>query len=168
VPGLFGRIAITGSAPYRAALVPDEAIGTDQDRRIAMVVSPDGTVRAQPVRLGPAARRLPRGPPGSERGRDHRGLGPPARQAGGRRSPRSRPRCRPCASATAPLSHRPRTSRPGRTKHRIRVPSAAPPRPLPLPAGRRPRRRCPGRRLGSPGRRTWGQTSPAMTPGYAP
>ncbi|CAA9356700.1 MAG: RND efflux system, membrane fusion protein [uncultured Microvirga sp.] len=53
VPGLFGRIAITGSAPYRAALVPDEAIGTDQDRRIAMVVGPDGTVRAQPVRLGP-------------------------------------------------------------------------------------------------------------------
>lgn len=53
VPGLFGRIAITGSAPYRAALVPDEAIGTDQDRRIAMVVGPDGAVRAQPVRLGP-------------------------------------------------------------------------------------------------------------------
>jgi len=53
VPGLFGRIAITGSAPYRAALVPDEAIGTDQDRRIAMVVGPDGTVRAQPLRLGP-------------------------------------------------------------------------------------------------------------------
>jgi RND family efflux transporter MFP subunit len=53
VPGLFGRIAITGSSPYRAALVPDEAIGTDQDRRIAMVVGPDGTVRAQPVRLGP-------------------------------------------------------------------------------------------------------------------
>lgn len=53
VPGLFGRIAITGSAPYPAALVPDEAVGADQDRRIVMVVAPDGTVRAQPVRLGP-------------------------------------------------------------------------------------------------------------------
>lgn len=53
VPGLFGRIGITGSQPYRAALVPDEAIATDQDRRIVMVVGPDGTVRAQTVRPGP-------------------------------------------------------------------------------------------------------------------
>jgi membrane fusion protein, multidrug efflux system len=53
VPGLFGRIAITGSPLYRAALVPDEAIATDQDRRVVMVVGPDGTVRAQTVRPGP-------------------------------------------------------------------------------------------------------------------
>jgi membrane fusion protein, multidrug efflux system len=53
VPGLFGRISITGSPPYRAALIPDEAIATDQDRRIVMVVEPDGTVRAQTIRPGP-------------------------------------------------------------------------------------------------------------------
>jgi membrane fusion protein, multidrug efflux system len=53
VPGLFGRIAITGSPPYRAALIPDEAIATDQDRRVVMVVEPDGTVRAQTIRPGP-------------------------------------------------------------------------------------------------------------------
>jgi RND family efflux transporter MFP subunit len=53
VPGLFGRIAVLGSVPYRAALIPDEAIGTDQDRRIVYVVADDGTVRAQTVRPGP-------------------------------------------------------------------------------------------------------------------
>lgn len=53
VPGLFGRIAVLGSAPYRAALVPDEAIGTDQDRRIVFVVADDGTVRSQTIRPGP-------------------------------------------------------------------------------------------------------------------
>jgi membrane fusion protein, multidrug efflux system len=53
VPGLFGRISITGSPPYQAALIPDEAIATDQDRRIVMVVEPDGTVRAQTIRPGP-------------------------------------------------------------------------------------------------------------------
>lgn len=53
VPGLFGRIAVAGSPPYRAALVPDEAIGTDQDRRVVYVVAPDGTVRSQTVRPGP-------------------------------------------------------------------------------------------------------------------
>jgi hypothetical protein len=42
-----------GSAPYRAALIPDEAIGTDQDRRIVFVVGPDGTVKSQTVRPGP-------------------------------------------------------------------------------------------------------------------
>lgn len=53
LPGLFGRISIVGSAPYRAALIPDEAIGTDQDRRIVFVVAPDGTVKSQTVRPGP-------------------------------------------------------------------------------------------------------------------
>ncbi len=53
VPGLFGRIKIAGSTPYRGVLVPDEAIGTDQDRRIVWVVADDGTVSQKVVRPGP-------------------------------------------------------------------------------------------------------------------
>jgi membrane fusion protein, multidrug efflux system len=53
VPGMFGRIAILGSPSYDGVLVPDEALGTDQDRRIVYVVGADGTVAMRPVRLGP-------------------------------------------------------------------------------------------------------------------
>jgi RND family efflux transporter MFP subunit len=52
-PGLFGRVSISGSDPYTGVLVPDEAIGSDQDRRIVYVVSEDNTVSMQPVRPGP-------------------------------------------------------------------------------------------------------------------
>jgi RND family efflux transporter MFP subunit len=52
-PGLFGRISIAGSDPYKAVLIPDEAVGSDQDRRIVFVVAPDNTVSMRPVRPGP-------------------------------------------------------------------------------------------------------------------
>lgn len=52
-PGLFGRISIAGSQPYKGVLVPDEALGTDQDRRIVYVVGPDNKVAAKVVRPGP-------------------------------------------------------------------------------------------------------------------
>jgi RND family efflux transporter MFP subunit len=52
-PGLFGRINVPGSLPHPGILVPDEAIGVDQDRRIVFVVADDGTVSAKPVRPGP-------------------------------------------------------------------------------------------------------------------
>jgi RND family efflux transporter MFP subunit len=52
-PGLFGRIRIPGSNPYKGVLVPDEAIGNDQDRRIVYVVAEDGSVQARNVRPGP-------------------------------------------------------------------------------------------------------------------
>ena len=52
-PGLFGRINVPGSLPHPGFLVPDEAIGVDQDRRIVFVVAEDGTVSAKPVRPGP-------------------------------------------------------------------------------------------------------------------
>lgn len=52
-PGLFGRIQIGGSLPYRAILVPDEAIGSDQNERVVYVVAEDGTVSTKPVRTGP-------------------------------------------------------------------------------------------------------------------
>jgi membrane fusion protein, multidrug efflux system len=52
-PGLFGTIQVPGSPPYQGVLVPDEAIGTDQDRRIVWVVAEDNTVTPQVVRPGP-------------------------------------------------------------------------------------------------------------------
>lgn len=53
LPGLFGRILIPGSAPYRAVLIPDEAIASDQDRRFVYVVAADGSVAPRNVRSGP-------------------------------------------------------------------------------------------------------------------
>lgn len=52
-PGLFGRISVLGSDPYRGILLPDEAVGSDQDRRVVFVVAEDNTVTMRPVRPGP-------------------------------------------------------------------------------------------------------------------
>lgn len=52
-PGLFGRVTVPGSLPYKAVLVPDEAIAADQDRRIVYAVDASGVATAIPVRLGP-------------------------------------------------------------------------------------------------------------------
>lgn len=52
-PGLFGRIQVEASNTYQAILVPDEAIGADQNERVVYVVGTDGTVSTKPVRPGP-------------------------------------------------------------------------------------------------------------------
>jgi RND family efflux transporter MFP subunit len=52
-PGMFGRLRLAGSAPYRALLVPDTAIATDAARRIVYVVDARNNVVARPVELGP-------------------------------------------------------------------------------------------------------------------
>jgi membrane fusion protein, multidrug efflux system len=52
-PGLFGRVNMPGSLPYKGILVPDEAIGADQDRRIVYVVDAENKVAAKPIRIGP-------------------------------------------------------------------------------------------------------------------
>jgi membrane fusion protein, multidrug efflux system len=52
-PGLFGTIRVPGSPQYQGVLVPDEAVATDQDRRIVWVVAEDDTVSARVVRPGP-------------------------------------------------------------------------------------------------------------------
>ena len=52
VPGLFGRIRILGSDKYRGVLVPEDALGSDQDRRVVYVVGSDNTISLQPVRVG--------------------------------------------------------------------------------------------------------------------
>lgn len=52
-PGLFGRARLLGSGHYRAMLVPDEAILTDQTRKLIYVVGQDGKVAVRPVETGP-------------------------------------------------------------------------------------------------------------------
>lgn len=53
VPGLFARIRLPGSSQYRALLIPDEAIGTDQTQRFAFVVNGQNTVEYRKIELGP-------------------------------------------------------------------------------------------------------------------
>jgi multidrug efflux pump subunit AcrA (membrane-fusion protein) len=50
---MFGRVNMPGSLPYRGVMVPDEAIGADQDRRIVFVIDDTGRISAKPVRIGP-------------------------------------------------------------------------------------------------------------------
>ena len=52
-PGMFGRARLLGSGAYRAMLIPDEAIVTDQTRRLVYVVGKDGMIAERPVETGP-------------------------------------------------------------------------------------------------------------------
>jgi RND family efflux transporter MFP subunit len=52
-PGLFGRVTVGASDPYRGILLPDEAIGSDQDRRVVYVLGENNIVNIKPVRIGP-------------------------------------------------------------------------------------------------------------------
>lgn len=51
-PGLFGVISMPASETYKGVLIPDEAVATNQDKRIVYVVGDDGTVTAREVRVG--------------------------------------------------------------------------------------------------------------------
>jgi len=51
-PGMFARIRITVGKPAEALLVPDAAIGSEQVRKLVMVVADDNVVRPKYVRLG--------------------------------------------------------------------------------------------------------------------
>jgi RND family efflux transporter MFP subunit len=53
VPGMFGRARLLASGAYRAMLIPDEAIVTDQTRRFVYVVGRDGRAAIRNVELGP-------------------------------------------------------------------------------------------------------------------
>lgn len=52
-PGLFGRVNVPGSLPHRGVLLPDEAIASDQNRRIVYVLNDENAVRVREVRPGP-------------------------------------------------------------------------------------------------------------------
>jgi RND family efflux transporter MFP subunit len=51
-PGMFGRARLLGSGTYRAMLIPDEAIVTDQTRRLVYVVGSDNKATPRPVEVG--------------------------------------------------------------------------------------------------------------------
>jgi RND family efflux transporter MFP subunit len=51
-PGLFARMRIEGGGPYKALLVPDSAVGTDQNERYLTLVDATDTVQTKPVHLG--------------------------------------------------------------------------------------------------------------------
>lgn len=52
-PGLFARMKIAGSGQYKAMLVPDKAIGSDQSLKFVFIVNPENTVEYRQVTLGP-------------------------------------------------------------------------------------------------------------------
>lgn len=51
-PGLFGVVSMPSSARYKGVLIPDEAVATNQDKRIVYVLAADDTVSAREVRMG--------------------------------------------------------------------------------------------------------------------
>jgi RND family efflux transporter MFP subunit len=52
VPGLFARLRVPGSGRYPTLLVPDTAVGNDQDQHTVYVVDKDNKVQVRPVVLG--------------------------------------------------------------------------------------------------------------------
>ncbi len=52
-PGFFARIRVSGSTPYRAALVDDKVISSQQGVKYAFVVKPDNTLERRNLETGP-------------------------------------------------------------------------------------------------------------------
>ncbi len=53
LPGMFARLRLPGSGQYRAILLPDEAIASDQAQKYVFVIDADGTAQYRPVKIGP-------------------------------------------------------------------------------------------------------------------
>jgi RND family efflux transporter MFP subunit len=53
LPGLFARLQLPGSGLYRATLLPDEAVGSDQSQKFVFVVDGEGTAQYRAVTVGP-------------------------------------------------------------------------------------------------------------------
>jgi RND family efflux transporter MFP subunit len=53
MPGLFARLQLPGSGQYRAILLPDEAIASDQSQKLVWVVDGEGKAQYRPVKIGP-------------------------------------------------------------------------------------------------------------------
>jgi multidrug efflux system membrane fusion protein len=51
-PGFFVRVRIAGAAPYRAALIDDKVISSQQGVKYAFVVKSDNTVERRPLETG--------------------------------------------------------------------------------------------------------------------
>jgi multidrug efflux system membrane fusion protein len=69
-PGMFGRLRIPGAAPYRALLVAQSAIQSDQSQKYVLTVGDGNVVKVTPVTVGSAfgtLRAIERGLTGDER-----------------------------------------------------------------------------------------------------
>ena len=53
IPGMFGRLSLRGRAEYRALLLPDAVIGTDQTQKFVYVLNKDNTVAMRHITSGP-------------------------------------------------------------------------------------------------------------------
>ena len=54
IPGLFARVQLIGSKEYKAILIEDRAVGTDQNQSYVFVLGPDNKLEYRPVQLGRA------------------------------------------------------------------------------------------------------------------
>jgi membrane fusion protein, multidrug efflux system len=52
-PGLFARLRLPGSDAYRALLIPDEAVGSDQSQKFVFVVNGENKIEYRTVQTGP-------------------------------------------------------------------------------------------------------------------
>lgn len=52
-PGMFGNLRLAAGGTTNALMVPDEAVQTDQARKVVTVVAPDGSLSPRPVVVGP-------------------------------------------------------------------------------------------------------------------
>ena len=57
-PGLYARVRVLGSGEFKAALVDDKAVLTDQDRKYVYVVDKENKAQRRDVRLGRVAEGL--------------------------------------------------------------------------------------------------------------
>ena len=51
-PGFFARVRVAGATPYRAALIDDRVISSQQGLKYAFVVKPDNTVERRNLETG--------------------------------------------------------------------------------------------------------------------
>jgi multidrug efflux system membrane fusion protein len=51
-PGLFARVQLEGSAEFKAVLIDDKAVLTDQDRKYVYVLGPNSTAARKDITLG--------------------------------------------------------------------------------------------------------------------
>src|SRR5205814_7192458 len=52
-PGFFARVRIAGATPYRAALVADKVISSQQGLKFAFIVKSDNTIERRTLETGP-------------------------------------------------------------------------------------------------------------------
>lgn len=51
-PGLFARLKLLGSGKYHAVLINDQAVGTDQDQKFALVMGAGNKLAYRPIKIG--------------------------------------------------------------------------------------------------------------------